>query len=282
MRWAREAVRRARGAGRVPGRDDAVRAAYAAVLDGIHLWLAVPVNELTGELALRTEDDQLLTLADELAHDPATRAATERTGVRGVRVRLPEDTDGLFDVVMTTSGSVRPVALADSADTARSARTARATRPDRAQICTLEPADDGRLRVRVRPQPEVSVLLAATYDHGVATFSCSRPADAGERVHLLTRDDTVAATLPSRVSDDTLTVELAPEQCRLDAGPLLFAVEAPRAPIPVVRRDNLLPDPFEVPLPSVDDETGVLARLRFRPDGRLVLRPAPARTGAGR
>ena len=223
-------------------------AAFAGVLDGQSLWLAVDAQP--GSLALRdTTSGDVIALASD--------AADDQPAYRSIRVDLAELGGADYDVVLVPSSgrSPKPVWTRPL-----SAATAAVVDDKRWE---LRRTDEGHLRlahVPVVPAAELTEILAVGDGIRVTT------APTGE-LSLLGEADDVVATLTDDVLTAAAVSAAAPQQTRVMAGGL-----------PVRRRANDLTDPgFAVPLPELyaDDpglEDRVRLRLRWSGDGTLMAR----------
>jgi hypothetical protein len=223
-------------------------AAFAGVLDGRSLWLAIEARP--GSLALRdSTSGDVIALAGALAED--------QPDYRSIRVDLSELTSAAYDVVLVPSSGRSPKPVWTQPLSAATAAVVDDQRWD------LRRSDEGFLRVQhvpVPPAAELTEILAV--DDGIRVTT----APAGE-LTLLGETDQLLATLPDDVLTSAAVSAATPQLARVLAGGL-----------PVRRRDNDLTDPGRaVPLPelyAVDPgfEDRVRLRLRWSGDGLLMAR----------
>lgn len=256
------------------------RAAYANILDGERLWLAL--DEGAGEPALRnpTTGEIVRPVSDLPSGD-----SDLEPGYRSVRWPLAEvlpveDGATLEVVALHPSGGapelVRIVELSHS-HAARHPASA-----DGEWKFVLERARLGALLVhRVQAQPVAELLGAAFVDH-CAVITCETLGrDSADLLLVETESGEVATRLPMVRSDlgfERVIGEddLPPEPARYR---VLFGSDETDA-VPVARRRNDLRiiDPLSVLMPLViSPESGLVAgRTRYAPDGTLrVLRVDP-------
>lgn len=235
-------------------------AAYAGILDGQTLWLAVEAT--AGTLALRDPAGEVHPLRSDLAEDdPAYRS------VRADLLDLPGEDEAAYDVVLVPAGggAPRPVWIAPFA---KNPTRVPPSRDGRWQL-GLGRTDEGMLRVRRSPTaPGLDVLDLRVVEEGIrVTFA------AGEATELrIVAGDTVLAAYPVTRDDDrqvaVITESGLPEGTR-QVGRVLAG------DLPLRRRANDLANPnAAVLLPVLLREDEDLARLRLRwsPEGRLVAR----------
>lgn len=242
--------------------------AYAGILDGEHLWLAVEAT--AGTLALRdVASGDVHGLAGDLAEDDLAH--------RSVRVdltTLPGDGPATYDAVLVPTGGGSPTPVWTPPLVTDTPVTTPPTRDGRWQLDVAR-ADDGTLQVTRRPLgPSAELLAVSVTEDGIELVLGGVPA-AGELM-LLARKGGVRAAYPLQAAGDrvraVLTVAGLPE-----GGPRFatVAVGTPGAAVPVRRRHNGLADPNPaVVLPELfgDDPERPRLRLRYAPDGRLTVR----------
>jgi hypothetical protein len=237
------------------GRRDTAVATYAAVLDGVHLWLdvegAVAVREAGGGAVI------------ELGEHPFDLAGLTGTA---------------YDVLV---GKV-PVQLSP-ADPPTLTRTPLA--PGGATQWEVTRGDDGRLglvRREVRPTAE----LEGVGVRGDRVHLRIRPpgdVEPGCHLLLLDTDDQLLATLPATAQEGLVETLVGVDDLPAGYfGVLRLALGAEPAWVRIRRRANdladpnhavLLPELFEDPGPDADLGTVTpRARLRWNPDGLLALR----------
>jgi hypothetical protein len=257
-----------------PARDapgNRPRAAFAGVLDGRHLWLAVDATP--GSLALReagigSDAGGLLQLASDLAEDdPRYRSVrTDLTAVAG-------EGSARFEVVVTAPGGkvyrvwTPPLARNEPVRTPAVGGV----------LWELARSADGTLELVREPAPAGAVLLDIDIDIDDVTTLRIGGAAAGAELRLV--DDESGEVLVTRsldheggVATGTLSPADVPERVGLSA-----AVHA--GDLPVRRRANDLARPDNaVLLPQVqndsDEEDAPLFAVTFRwlPDGILRVR----------
>ncbi len=225
-------------------------AAFAGVLDGRSLWLAVDARP--GSLALReTGSGDVIALAGDLPEDqPAYRST--RVDLAG----LPVSPEATYDVVVVSGGrSPKPVWTRPLAPA-----TAPAVDGSRWE---LRRSDEGNLRLARVTVPQAAELTGiVTEGDGIRVTTTP-----GGELALVGEDDAVVATYGDGVLSAGPLAGAAPQLTRATAGGL-----------PIRRRDNDLTDPGRaVPLPELyADEPGhedhVRLRLRWSGDGFLMAR----------
>ena len=243
------------------------RTAFAGVLDGRHLWLAV--DGTPGTLALReTQTGKVAPLSSDIPEDdPRYRS------VRSDLSALPGKDAARFEVVITAPGGkthrVWTPPLARNEPVRTPAR-------DGVQWRVARSAD-GTLELVREPAPEGAVLL----DIGIDTDNLTtvRLAGAPEGAELRLVDDesgAVLATLPLTHDGGIATGTIAPDDVPEGLG-LSASVHA--GELPVRRRDNGLARPAgAVLLPQVqnadadDDSPQFSLVFRWLPDGVLRVR----------
>ena len=235
-----------RAFGRVLGRrDGAVVATYAAVLDGVHLWL-----DLDGPVSVR--DTEAKTVVD-LGEQPCDLAGLTGStydvlaGQAAVRLaappqpppdRTPLAPDGTtrWEVVRLDDGRLQ---------------LARHTVPATAELDAVDVRGD-RVHLRIRP-PEV---------------------EPGCHLQLLDTDDQVLATLPATAHEGLVETLIGVDDLPAGYfGVLRLAVGTDAAWVRIRRPRNDLTDPnHAVLLPELHADDHLRARLRWNPDGLLALR----------
>lgn len=247
-------------------RDEGAVATYAAVLDGVHLWL-----DVDGPVSVRAADGKDVA---ELGGHPYD--LTPLTGTA-------------YDVMAGRA----PVRLA-AAPVRDLARTPLA--PDGFTQWQVERLDDGRVRL-ARREVAPTAELEAVAVRGDRVHLRIRPVDGVEPgCHLLLLDtgDQVLATVPATAHDGVVETLLGVDDLPAGYfGVLRLAVGSDSSWVRIRRRSNGLADPnHAVLLPELFDDAGELgsdrprARLRWNPDGLLALRsidpdePGPPEGGA--
>lgn len=272
VRAARDRHRRRTGKG--------PRAAYANILDGERLWLAL--EEGAGEPALRhLATGEILRPVSDL---PPGDSDLE-PGYRSVRWplsdALPAEDGATFEVISLPPSGGDPE-LVRVVELSASHAVRHPTTADGEWKFDLERAHLGALHVcRLRAQPVTQVLRAA-FVNRCAVITCEALGrDSADLLLVETESGELAARLPmvrsdlgfERVIGDD---DLPPEPARYR---VLFGSDMDDA-VPVARRRNDLRiiDPLSVLMPLViSPETGLVAgRTRYAPDGTLrVLRVDP-------
>lgn len=216
-------------------------ATYAAVLDGVHLWL-----DVEGTVAVR--EGRTTT---ELGPAPCDLSSL-----------ATHDGDATYEVLVDGA----PVGLEPRAG---SPLTRTPLSPDGRTQWELEPGDPLRLR---RHTVEPTARLDDVTLHGDA-IGLQLSGTQGHLL-LLDTDDQVLTTLPASTDDQALTATVAVENLPAGyVGVLRVAVGTAEEWLRVRRRDNDLADPnHAVLLPELHADGRLVARLRWNPDGLLALR----------
>jgi hypothetical protein len=233
-------------------------AAFAGVLDGRSLWLAIEARP--GSLALRdAASDDVVSLSGDLVEDQPDYRST-RVDLAGLPAAgLPSAGRGevAYDVVLVPSGgrSPKPVwtpplppAVAPVVDGAR---------------WELRRGDEGCLRlVRTAVPPAAELTAIGTVDDGIRATTAP-----GGELALVGDSGGQVASFPDGLITAGALVGVAAQSSMVTAGGL-----------PVRRRDNDLTDPGRaVPLPELYAvepglEDRVRLRLRWSGDGLLTAR----------
>jgi len=239
----RRALRRRQGA--------KVGSTYAAVLDGVHLWL-----DVEGPVSVRDESGTVTALG-----------------------AVPCDLSGLTGSAYDVLADGSPVALATQPERAL-ARTPLS--PDGVTQWTVVRHDDGRLQLTRRTVPATAELESVDVHGGRIHLRIRPPGGVEPGCHLLLLDqeDEVLATLPATAHDGLVETLLGVDDLPPGYfGMLRPAVGTDRSWVRIRRRADDLADPnHAVLLPELFDDTGELgsdqprARLRWNPDGLLALR----------
>jgi hypothetical protein len=275
---------------RLPGRRHAEYdhargpvAAYAGILDGRHLWLAVEPTDDT--LALRdTAGGDLIELE---ARPEELLGGVSHKGVRSDLTALvgaaePGGDDATYDVVVkgTRLLPAKPLwspALPDDG-VARTPPT-----PEGRTLFSLERTDDGHLRVR-RTALAATAELDAVDVRGDRVHLRIRPPDdlePGCHLLLLDQDDQLLETVPATTHEGLVETLVGVDDLPADFfGMLRPAVGTEQSWVRIRRRSNDLADPnHAVLLPELfaTDAHGGLsdhprARFRWNPDGLLAVR----------
>ena len=227
-------------------RDGAAAATYAAVLDGVHLWL-----DLDGPVSVRDADSKAVT---ELGEQPCDLA-----GLAG----------STYDVLAGKAA----VRLAASPPPARTPIA-----PDGTTRWEVVRLDDGRLQL-ARHSVAATAELEAVDVRGDRVHLRVRPpggVEPGCHLLLLDTDDQVLATLPATAHEGVVETLIAVDDLPAGYfGMLRLAVGTEAAWVRTRRRDNDLADPHHaVLLPELYEPARdqARARLRWNPDGLLALR----------
>ncbi len=236
--------------GRVFGRrDDRAMATYAAVLDGVHLWL-----DHDGPVAVR---------------DTGTKAVVQLG-------EQPCDLSGLAGSTYDVLAGTKPLHLA----AARERPTARTPlSPDGVTQWEVVRLDDGRLQLARHTVPATAELDAVDV-RGDRVHLRIRPAggvEPGCHLLLLDTDDEVLETLPATAHEGMVETLVGVDDLPAGYfGVLRLAVGTDTSWTRIRRRDNDLADPNRaVLLPELHDvqePDRPRARLRWNPDGLLALR----------
>lgn len=240
-------------------------AAYAGILDGHTLWLAVDATP--GTLALRDASGTVHPLSSDLPEDdPAYRS---------VRADLLEivargEGDAAYDVVLVppSGRGERPVWIAPfPAGPTRVPPTA-----DGRRQLGLARTDEGFLRVRSgSPVAGLDVVDLAVDDAGIRITFATGDAPAAVELRLVD-DDTVLARYPvTREGDRQVAVVSAAELPRGDGR----FVRVLAGETPLRRRANDLANPNPavlLPVLTGDDAETVVLRLRWSREGLLLAR----------
>jgi hypothetical protein len=248
------------------------RAAFAGVLDGRHLWLAVEATP--GTLSLRELEDgqpgQVIALASDLVEDdPHFRS------VRADLADLPEATESRYEVVMASpSGKVERV------------WTPALPPPE---PLTTPPADgvqwqvgrspDGTLELARKPAEPGAVVVGIEADlDDVVTLHIAGAGPDAELRLVDDQDGAVLLTRPLTYADGVATATLKPDDVPDRVG-LSASVHA--GDLPVRRRANELTRPDTavlLPQHQSDDGQSVALVYRWLPDGVLRVRRPKAGT----
>lgn len=238
--------------------------AYAAVLDGRTLWLAV--GSRPGALALRGPAGDVLPLVSDLVEDP-----TEHLSVRADLLALLPPGEASYDVVVVPERGGRPVPVW----TAPLPPLAPARVPvtgDGRQL-GLQRGDDGTLRLVQSVAPAGVELAEVTLDDDALVLHL--PGATGEVLLLADLDDRPVLSLTRDGDRALLRLADLPPPADVATRVVVGTAEAWR---PVVRPRNDLANPgHAAQLPALaDPEDGhTLVRLRWRPGGVLAVRLHP-------
>ena len=237
-------------------------AAFAGILDGQRLWVAV--DDAPGSLALRdTGSGDVIAPENEVPAD-------DQPGYRAARVdlaQLPGDTDASYDVVLVPARNTTPRQVWSGPLTAPLPRPAE----DGHTQWRLGRTDEGLLQVH-RGAVEVAAELRTVEvsDDGLRLTITG----VGSTLALLADDEPVL-TLPLAADGDLLTVTIDAASLPDPADqPAQVVIGEPGAWLPVRRRANDLAEPGRgAPLPAlVDEDDTERLRLRWSPRALLLAR----------
>lgn len=239
-------------------REGAAIATYAAVLDGVHLWLDVSPG--AAPVSVRDVDSGVVTELGEHPHD------------------LSGLTGSTYDVL---SGKAE-VELAGSPERPL---TRTPLSPDGTTQWSVVRRDDGRLQLTRHRVPATAELDAAELRDNHVHLRIGPVGDIQPGCHLLLLDteDEVLATVPVTAHEGMLETLVGVDDLPAGYfGVLRLAVGTEQAWLRIRRRGNDLADPnHAVLLPELHAEEGPegelapdrpRARLRWNPDGLLALR----------
>jgi hypothetical protein len=253
-------------------------AAYAGILDGHTLWLAVEATP--GTLALRDAAGDVHPLHSDLPeHDPAYR------DVRADLLGLPGEDEAAYDVVVVPPGGRAPRLVWVPPFPASPTRVP--STPDGRWQLGLARTEEGMLRVRrSRSAPGLDVLDLAVAEDGIrvafAAGDPSDPDDPGDPGELrLVEEGTVLAAYPLTREGDRQHAVIAEGALPHGTGQLARLLVGD---LPLRRRANDLANPHQaVLLPVLFGDDPDLARLRLRwtPEGHLVARIVDRNEGEG-
>lgn len=223
-------------------REQSTVATYAAVLDGVHLWL-----DVEGTVAVR--EGRTTTELGPAPCDLSRLAA--------------QDGAATYDVLVDDA----PVRLEPRAG---SPLTRTPLSPDGRTQWEVEPGEPLRLH---RSTVEPTARLDAVTLHGDA-IGLQLSQTRGHHLLLLDTDDQVLTTLPATADNGAVLAQVAVENLPDGyVGVLRVAVGTEQEWLRVRRRDNDLADPnHAVLLPELHADGRLVARLRWNPDGLLALR----------
>jgi hypothetical protein len=229
-------------------RDGAAVATYAAVLDGVHLWL-----DLEGPVTLRDESGT----STELGPSPCDLSG------------LSAPSGSTYDVLTGKS-------LVSLNPSVRSPLTRTPLAPDGTTQWEVVHHDDGRLQLARRTVPATAELETVDVRGDRVHLRVRPPGGVEPGCHLLLidTDDEVRSTLP--VTAHAGLVETLVGVDDLPAGyfgVLRLAVGTEAAWVRIRRRGNDLVEPHHATLlPELHLDDRPRARLRWNPDGLLALR----------
>jgi hypothetical protein len=259
-------------------------AAYAGVLDGRHLWLAI--HAMPGTLFLRDAGNgDLLALQADPTEDP---------DYVSVRVDLTELVPGpgqggsaAYDVVLKTSRLMPAKAVWAPPLPAREPMRVPPA-PDGVTQFAIDRTDDGHLRVLRDPLPAAAELVSIERREQSVHLTVRPPGavEPGTHLLLLDPDDRVLDALAVTGHDGLLEALVGVDELPAGwFGVVRFAVGTPESWVRIRRRNSDLADPnHAVLLPELydDDPDQPRARFRWSPDSLLAMRvidPDEAATG---
>ncbi|HET9423111.1 MAG TPA: hypothetical protein VFO49_18375 [Nocardioides sp.] len=233
-------------------------AAFAGILDGQRLWLAV--DDAPGSLALRdTASGDVIAPENEVPAD-------DQPGYRAARLdlaQLPGDAEATYDVVLVPARNSTPKPVWS--------RPLGGVRP--------RPAEDGRTQWRLGRTDQGLLQVHRGEVDDAAELRAVEAGDDGLRLTLagtgstlaLLADDEVVLTLPVEGSTVTLGTASLPQPREQ---PYQVVVGEAGSWLPVRRRANDLAEPGRgAPLPAlVDEGDKERLRLRWSPKALLVAR----------
>jgi hypothetical protein len=239
-------------------------AAFAGILDGRRLWLAI--EDAPGSLALRAAGSgDVIALANEVP-------AEDQPGYRAARFDLsglPDADESTYEVVLVRGRH----------------RTPRPVQSGPVEPCRpgagwrLDRADDGVLRLHREPAPDAAELRTVEVTDAGLRLTI---AGTGSSLALLGDDEQPLVSLPARAEDGTVTAVLdaaSLPEVTVELGTRVVVGE-PGAWLSVRRRANDLADPGRgAPLPALAD-ADERERLRLRWSPRALLRAVLVGPGA--
>jgi hypothetical protein len=229
-------------------RDGTAVATYAAVLDGVHLWL-----DVDGPVSVREADAKAGTELGDHPYD------------------LSSLTGATYDVVV----GKHPVSLATPPEPTPS-KTPLA--PDGVTQWAVVRRDDGRLQLTRRTVPATAELDGVDVRGDRVHLRIQPPGGVEPGCHLLLldTDDQVLATLPATAHEGLVETLIGVDDLPAGYfGMLRLAVGTDATWVRIRRRANDLADPHHaVLLPELYEPARdqARARLRWNPDGLLALR----------
>jgi hypothetical protein len=235
--------------------------AYAGLLDGVTLWLAIETRP--GTLGLRdTATGTVTALESDLVDDP--------TEHRSVRADLGALLAASYDVVLVPGAGADPVPVW-SPPLADVGPVRVPVAPD-GSLRSLRRGPDGVLQVH-RAEADPAVPLEGV-ELAEDTIVLHLPGATGELVLLAELDDAPVLRVPVTAGVARLAVTDLVER-----GDVMtrVVVAGPAGPLPVRRRGNDLANPGHATLlPTLTDPDGrPLLRLRWKPTGALMARLDP-------
>lgn len=252
---------------------DGPAAAYARLLDGERLWLAVPAG--AGRPALWDErDGHLVEPADDLPgdhveHDPSCRSVRWR-----VTEIVPEEEDAELLLVVVPDDGGKPAPLRPAPRPPASHLRIPPT-SDGEWRFAMRAGEDGFLRVRRTRAARVVRLLDVELAGAAVTLTCTARQDGPVQLLFLAKHGEVAHALPTERTPDGVVARLTAADLPPAPGGYRLAVGRAGDQGSVVRRQNdlLVEESTSVLMPLLlDPETGQVAgRLQFNTQGVLRL-----------
>jgi len=255
-------------------------AGYARILDGEHLWLAVPVEagrpslwDESAHAAVPVENDLP---SDHVEHDPAWNSVRWR-----LSEALPMEDRAELAVVAVPDGA-RPVPLR-TVESEPESNLRTPTTVDGRWCFGLRHGRGGVLRVVRRRAKDVARLTGVRLEGCTVEITCH--ADLPTTGHLLFVDgkgDVVAESATRTTEPDTVVARLSPHELPSAPGTYRVVLGSAERHLPVFRQhDDLLLETWSSALmptvlqPDLDDVAG---RFQLNKYGalRLVCRPGHA------
>jgi hypothetical protein len=256
-------------------------AAYAAVLDGCHLWLAI--EAMPGTLSLRDpESGDLLPLNGDV--DDGLKYRAVRANL--TQLPTPANPEVAYDVMLKSS-RLLPARHVWTPPLKPLAPARVPPAPDGVTQFRIDRTESGHLRVLRRPLP-VTAELVLIEPRGGSVHLVVRPPDgvqAGTHLLLLDTEDDLIGNLPMTGQDGTLEALLGVDDLPAGHfGVIRLALGTPEDWVRIRRRRSDLADPnAAVLLPELygDDLDRPRARFRWAPDSLLTVRVLDPDEAAG-
>lgn len=239
---------------------DGIRATYARLLDGEHLWLALPVT--TGTAVLRDlASGDVLTPVNQLA-DPEPGCLTLRWLL--VDGSLPGDTAAEYAVEWQHQPGGATAVLAPAA---RRSPTKAPPSPDGRWQFTTRAGGAGQLLLRRERAPRRASLLTIDAETTGLRVEC-RELSPEDAFALVDEEGRQRTDLPTSHSGGRISAVIRPEHLPSAAAQLV--VTGPEDDTPVGRRNNELRNPGGVLLPTwTGDGAERGLRARYGADATL-------------
>lgn len=261
-------------------------AGYARILDGEHLWLAVPVDagrpslwDESAQTAVPVENDLP---SDHVEHDPAWTSVRWR-----LSDALPMQDDAELAVVAVPDDAP-PVPLR-TARTEAFSNLRTPTTVDGRWCFSLRHGKGGVLRVVRKRAKDVARLTEVRLEGCTVEITCRvNPPTAGQLLFVDKSGAVVAASATSTTEPDTVVARLHPHELPSGPGTYRVVLGSAKHNVPVFRQhDDLLLETWTSALmPTVlePDLVEVAGRFQLTKYGalRLVCRPghSPGKLGA--